>query len=128
MIQPGTTFRGFDGPNHLFMILSEETPDHEVALANLTTHRPNGPCRGHRCVILMPGEHPFVRHPTCVPYYYALLYPVRKLAAQLEDGKLHEREPLSESLLRRIQRGALAETDINPQVQNVIRATLEKDG
>ena len=114
MLPPDTTFRGFDDPNHLFMVLSEETAEHEVALANLTTHRPRGRCRGHRCVLLAPGDHPFVRHSTCVPYHYALLYPVRRLIDQMAAGELHERELLSESLLRRIQLGALSAQNIKP--------------
>lgn len=127
MVSPGTTFRGFDSPNHLFMVLSEETAGREVALANLTTHRPRGRCRGHRCLILTLGDHPFVRHATCVPYHYALLYPVRKLTDRLAAGELREHEPLSESLLRRIQLSAVAAPNINPQVQAAIRATLEAD-
>lgn len=124
MVQDGDTFRGFDAANHLFMVLSRETTDGDVALANMTTHRPTGLCRGRDCLVLMPGEHPFVRHPTCIPYEYALMYAARMLDAQIEAGNLRRDEPLSEALLRRIQQGALAAADIKPQVQDAVRATL----
>lgn len=124
MVRSGDTFRGFDAANHLFMVLSRETADGDIALANITTHRPTGLCRRRSCLVLMPGEHPFVRHPTCIPYEYALMYAARTLDAQIEAGTLQQDEPLSEALLSRIQHAALAATDIKPQVQDAVRATL----
>ena len=55
------------------------------------------------------------------------LYPIRRLIDQMAAGELHEREPLSESLLRRMQLGALSAQNIKPQVQSAIRATLDAD-
>lgn len=124
-MNPGETFIGYDLGNHLWIVLSLPTERGEIALVNLTTHGRSGGCVNH-CVVVQPGEHPFVRRDSCVHYRKAVL----GLAAPLDEARerrtLRTHAPVDPELLRRIQEGALAAHETEDGFKAAVRATLER--
>ena len=122
-MDPGTTFVGYDRDNHLYVVLS--TPDRRsrVALANLTSH--GRPGCGEHCLLLAPSDHPFIRHPSCVPFRRARLEPLTRLEEARDKRTITLREPLATELLQRIQQAAL--DDIHPprNFKLAVRETLQ---
>ena len=53
--------------------------------------------------ILDVGDHPFIRHRTCVNYRDAKIVPLAKLFALKDAGMLELVKPLSAALLKRIR-------------------------
>ena len=102
-----TFFEPGDG-GHLWMVLSTEAQDGTVALANLTTHDPDRRrlC-SEQCIVIRRGEHPFVRHDSCVYYDDAYLAPTYWIQRGVEEGTNRLSEPLSAQLLARVRQGAL---------------------
>ena len=121
-MDPGSTFVGYDRDNHLYVVLSAPDRRGRVALANLTTH--GGPGCGEHCLLLVVGDHPFIRHPSCIPFRRAKLEPLTRLEEALGRGATTMREPLAPEVLRRIQQAALS--DIHPprNFKLAIRETL----
>ena len=121
-MDPGTTFVGYDRDNHLYIVLSAPDSRGRVALANLTSHGRPG-CAEH-CLVLVPGDHPFVRYPSCIPFRRARLEPLTRLEEARDRGSIALREPLTLGILERIQRAVL--TDIHPprNVKLAVRQTL----
>lgn len=122
---PGETFVGYDLGNHLWIVLSLPTGHGEVALANLTTHGRPGSCGAH-CVVVHPGEHPFVRWESCVHYRKAVLGLAGPLDEARERRMLQMRPPVGPELLRRAQDGALATHETDDEFKAAVRATLER--
>ena len=122
---PGETFIGYDLGNHLWIVLSFPNEQGQIALVNLTTHGHSSRCGDH-CLVLQPGEHPFVRQESCVHYRKATLGLTQPLDADRERRTLQTRAPLGQELLRRMQNGALASPITKPGFKAAIRATLER--
>lgn len=122
---PGETFIGYDLGNHLWIVLSLPTEHGEIALVNLTTHGRSGGC-GNHCVVVQPGEHPFVRGDSCVHYRKAVLGLAAPLDAAWNQQTLRTRASVDPELLRRIQEGALAAPETEDGVKAAVRATLER--
>ena len=109
-MDPGSTFVGYDRDNHVHVILSTPDTRGRVALANLSSH--GGPGCGEHCLVLLPGDHPFVRHPSCIPFRRAKLEPLTRLEEARDKGAITVREALVPEILQRIQQAALG--DIHP--------------
>lgn len=122
---PGETFIGYDWRNHFWIVLSLPTERGEIALANLTTHGRSARCGDH-CIVVRPGEHPFVQRESCVHYRKATLGLTQPLDAARERRTLAVREPISAKLLLRAQEGALASCLTKPAFKAAVRATLER--
>ena len=90
------------------MVLTSETQDGQVAVANLTTHDPERRrlC-DDRCVLIRPGEHPYPSRNSCVFYRDAFLTSVAILRAGVENRTYRVGDPLSSELLDRVRQGAL---------------------
>ena len=90
------------------MVLTSETQDGQVAVANLTTHDPERRrlC-DDRCVLIRPGEHPYPSHNSCVFYRDAFLTSVAILRAGVENRTYRVGDPLSFELLDRVRQGAV---------------------
>ncbi len=106
-MNPGETILGLDFGHHLWVVLSRETADGRVAIANFTTHGQSS-TRGLDCAVIRAGEHPYVMRASCVYYRRADLKPLEPLEKAREQGTLRQHAPCSPGLLRRIQDGALA--------------------
>ena len=122
---PGETSIGYDWRNHFWIVLSLPTEHGEIALVNLTTHGRSVRCGAH-CIVVCPGEHPFVRRESCVHYRKADLGLTALLDAARERRALAVREPISAELLLRMQEGALASRLTKPAFKAAVRATLER--
>jgi hypothetical protein len=68
-------------------------------------------------LILNPGDHPFVRHDSCVHYSTAKLFSIPKIQSAITLGKCHLREDMSIDLLTRVRKGLLE----SPYTVNAIR-------
>lgn len=121
-MDPGSSFVGYDRDNHLHVVLSAPDSRGRVALANLTTH--GRPGCGEHCLVLVPGDHPFVRHPSCIPFRRAKLEPLARLEEARRQGSIALREPLSPEVLLLLQQAALR--DIHPprNFKLAVRETL----
>lgn len=58
-------------------------------------------------VVLVSGEHPFVRHDSAVHYSTAQIFSVKSLMKAMRDGRCHVRESVEVALLGRLQQGLL---------------------
>ena len=74
------------------------------------------------------GDHPFIRHPSCIPFRRAKLEPLTRLEEARGKGATTVREPLAPEILQPIQQAAL--TDIHPprNFKLAIRETLRNRG
>ena len=128
MSSPGQVVRGLDEQDHLWIVLSDPTSSGTIALANLTTHRPPLKDHGAACVLIRPGEHPFVERDSCIAYHRAAMRPSRPFDSRVRRGDLAEQAVLTPPVLRRVQLGALASARVPTRVREAIRATLAHGG
>ena|SRR6266478_3788630 len=106
----GTTFLRSDSDKHLWVIISDPKADAEtVLIVNLTSLD----VRKESVCVLHVGEHPWIRHDTCVNYADAVITSVPKLLAAKDAGAIVLHDPVSDMLLRRIREGAMNSTRIS---------------
>ena len=107
-MNPGDTFFGLDLRGHLWMVLTAETPEGHVAVANLTTHDPaRRRLCDERCVVVRPGQHPYPEHDSCVFYRDAFMTSRELLLQGVANRTYRPGAPLAPPLLERIRQGAL---------------------
>jgi hypothetical protein len=116
-MKAGDTFLapGFD--DHLWMVISDPSidPDNVVIVFFLSWQ----PHYDQACIV-QAGEHPFVKHATCVEYPAARITTNQKLDEGLASGKLKHKAPLSADLLGKIRRSAAA-SDITADAYGILR-------
>jgi hypothetical protein len=96
-----------DVDNHLWVILSEPSVNEQkVLVVNLTT----ATARKERVCLLQPGDHPWVRHETCVNYADSFLTTKEQLLEWKHKGLLKVTDPMPEAVLERIRNAALDST------------------
>jgi hypothetical protein len=96
---------------HLWIVLTDPTAENStVVIVSVTTLRHGA----DQTIILMPGEHPFVRRPSAVFYADALLVDVLELDDKAKLGHIQMREPCSAGTLANIRAGVSA-SDLTPQ-------------
>ena len=126
MIEPGSTFLKLDRWNHLWFALSSPNADGEIAIANLTTHRPQQP--GHEdCLVLHRGDHPYIRHDSCIYFRGARLISAEWLESRVVVGASPRHETATPELLHKIQIEALANREVDATVKRAIRDTLDAE-
>lgn len=113
----GDTFLTPDFDDHLWVIVSDPAidPKRLVVVCFLSW-------REHydQACVLHAGDHPFVRHDTCVHYPAATLVDDATLEALRTSGKLRPKAPLSADVLERIRKGA-ERGDIPTECYEVLR-------
>lgn len=121
-MNPGDTFLGAlpGDTRHLWVVISSPNTAREVAIVNLTSHKPG--C-DTSCKIYA-GEHPIVSHDTVIEYNKGNMAKVNDLSKALKMRLLILDTPVSPSLLLRIQRGALASIYCKKAIQAAVKATL----
>ena len=72
-----------------------------MVIVNLTTYQ----APKEKFCLIEAGEHPFVKHTTCVAYNYARIVPLARLEQRLQQGMIALREPVSAGRLARIRQG-----------------------
>jgi hypothetical protein len=99
----GDTFLGPPPYNHLYVICSDPTIDHaNVLLVSFTTWKP----KEENCCIVQAGEHPFIKHKSCIRYKDPGRASVAGIQHLEKCSNLKRREPVSPELLARIRSGA----------------------
>ncbi len=109
--------------NRLWFVLSSATADGLVAVASLTTHGRSLTC-SDACIVVRPGEHPWISRDSCVCYRGALMNAVAPLDSAKLARALEQSAPCSDELLLRIQEGALNSPLAPLPVKSASRATL----
>jgi len=77
--------------------------DEYVVLVGFTSIKPSIP-HDHACEI-SPGEHPFIRKPTCIYYRELRLEKVSKVEQMVNAGVWRMGEPCDAALMRKIREG-----------------------
>lgn len=123
----GNTFiltRATGSTPHLWIVLTApagEPP--EVVIVSLTTLRPHS----DETVVLHPGDHPFVQHPTCVYFSDARIVAVAQLEKALRQGQAVPRADVSPELLRRIREGLLESPWTVHRIRRYCKAIFEAE-
>ena len=105
MILPGFTFLSKRPPyttEHLFIIISQII-NKKVLYVNVTTY---DDCRDMSCILKV-GEHPFIRHKSIINYHDAFDPQVTLIEQAISQKTITPQDPVSRSLLKKIQAGAL---------------------
>lgn len=123
-MKPGDTFFGFDKRGHLWFVLTEEDANGEVVVANFTTHDLARRRCSLDCLVVASGDHPFLRHESCIFLQGASLTSNARLDRGLTEGVYHPQASLSAGLLSRIREGALASSNAPEPFKAAIRRSL----
>src|SRR5205823_6097959 len=109
-MEAGTTFLRADNDRHLWILISDPAVDpDQVLIVNLTSVDE----RKEKVCLLHPGDHPWIRHETCVNYADAVVTTVGKLRAAKDGGAIILQELLSAGVLQRIREAAMSSTRIS---------------
>jgi len=94
-----------DAKPHLWFVLTDPqgTPGRIVAVMVQSAK-----VHTDRTVMLMPGEHPFIRHETAVSFGTATFFTVEKLTSSFKKGTCHLRADMTDRLLQKVRAGLLA--------------------
>jgi hypothetical protein len=102
-VKAGDTFLVVPPYNHLYVVCSDPAADPiRVLLVSFTTFKP----KEEDCCIVVAGEHPFIRHKSCIRYKDARIASVEALISLLGGSQMTRQEPVSAELLARIRKGA----------------------
>ncbi len=104
-MKAGDTFRSVNSAVdiHLWVIISDPRQDaSQVLIVSLTTYE----AKKESVCLLDVGDHPFVRHKTCVAYNLAKAPSLAQLEQARDAGHLIQDNPISASILLRIREGA----------------------
>ena len=100
--QPGTSL-----DSHLWVVISDPALDPDkILIVNFTTSRADS----DKACVLQAGEHPFVKHETCVNYAGAKVVSKAILDLLLNKGLLSAHAAVAAALLQRIRDGAANST------------------
>lgn len=117
-IHPGFSFlfRDHTDDDHLYFVISA-TSAPEVVVVNFTTWNP---LADPSCVLDV-GDHPFIRHRTCVAYDYADVVSTTLLAEKLANLDIVPREPASPELMNKIWDGAARTNRMKLRCREILR-------
>ena len=109
---------------HLWFVLSDPSinPD-RVVIASFTSWKP----RKDQACIVEAGDHPFVRHKTCVSYEDAKIVSVAFLNERLSAGDLRSCDPLSPALLKRVRTCAALSRRMKTEAWQVLEEQQDSD-
>jgi len=93
---------------HLRVVLTPPL-NGEVIVVSITTQR----AKSETLVVVRPGDHPWIRHPSVVAYRYAEIQQVARIEAALAEGRAHLQPPMNPAVLDRIRAG-LRDSDFTP--------------
>ncbi|HEX8694578.1 MAG TPA: hypothetical protein VF746_19295 [Longimicrobium sp.] len=104
-ITRGSTFiltRATGSVPHLWVVLSDPAGDPpEVVILSLTTLRPHS----DETVVLNPGDHPFVQHPTCAYFSDARIVTVQSLERALRLRQAIPQPDMDAAIVERMRDG-----------------------
>ena len=128
MIALGESFSGplLDRRGHLWVAISRPTRTGLQAMANVTTHRPGERNHSETCLIFRVGDHPFIRHDSCVADRHAKLVDPETLIDGERSGEARRHERFTAEQVRQIQEGLLAAPQVDGTVRAAVRRTLHE--
>ena len=102
-IHPGFSFlfRDESDDDHLYFVISATSAPEVVIVSFTTWHR-----LADQSCILDVGDHPFIRHKTCIAFDYADVVSTQLLEEKLANIDILPREPASHELMNKIWDGA----------------------
>ncbi len=103
----GDTFLRTDSDKHLWIVLSDPEKDSDnVLLVNMTSWT----ATKESACILNRGDHPWIRHKTCINYddFDTVVTTLTDLQNAKDAGAVIVQKPLSKAVLRRVLEGATA--------------------
>jgi len=113
----GDTFLVPDSDDHLWVVISDPNVDpSRVVIVCFLSHQPHY----DQACVLEPGDHPFIKHPTCVNYPDARIESAALLERLKGDGRLKPKTPLSSGILDRI-RSAAEDSEIPTEGYDILR-------
>lgn len=115
--------RPSSGPKaHLWLLVSNPQPDNKAVMVSITTLRHNA----DQTVILQPGDHSFIRHPSCVFFADSLLIDIIDLARWIDGGIAQPKSDFSQAILKVIQEGLLVSDFTPKKIVDFCRACWNK--
>jgi hypothetical protein len=104
MLSCGDTFLTGDGSEdlHLWIIITPPTEGEVVTVCMVTAHK-----KSERLVVLNVGDHPFIKHESIIAYRWSRIRAVDEIETAFLTKAAKQREPMSESLLKKMQNGLL---------------------
>jgi hypothetical protein len=115
-VKAGDTFtlKNKSVDSHLWVIVSDPTVDEaRVLFVSMTSYD----VTKEKVCLLDVGDHPFVKHKTCIAYDFEGR-PLKTLIALRDQGHLSMGQPVSDELLERIRLGVSLSRRIN--VEHVV--------
>ena len=101
------------GPEpHLYIICTDECKLGACLLVNITSARDG--C--DQTCILDVGDHPFIKHPSCIFYAKAIIRKCDQIKGALAAGAIEAAEDVAEDVLDRILAGFTISEDTPPQI------------
>jgi hypothetical protein len=103
--------------DHLWIVASDPQVDADhVLIVNMTTLN----SRKEQACLIEAGEHPWVRHRTCINYEDSKIVSLDKLRTLKNCGLIAPQEPLAPRLLQRVRAGAAVSKRIPLDNKNVL--------
>lgn len=116
-MRAGDTFLFPGADDHLWAIISDPVLDPgRVVIVLFVSHTE----KYDQACVLSGGEHPFIKHPTCVQYPGARVVTDALLESLRLAGRLRPREPLRPDLLAMIRKRA-ENADIRTSAYEILR-------
>lgn len=117
-VSAGDTYLVVHPYNHLYVVCSDPAVDStQVVLVSFTTFKP----KEETCCTVQAGEHPFIKHRSCIRYKDARLTTVEGLIKLLELSLMDRRESVSAELLLRIRAGASQSDYLSEECRRVLQ-------
>ena len=126
MLACGDTFlTGSDDDDddwHLWIVTSPPVAG-EVVVTSVTTKRRHS----ETLVVLKPGDHPFIKNESVIAYSFTRIRTVAEIEAAIQQKSAKKREPISQSLLKRVQDG-LIDSDFTPNGERrYFKSVMDED-
>ena len=116
-LKAGDSFRFADARDggHLWFVISSSQLD-PVVVVSVTTWRAD---KDQNCVLEF-GDHPFLKHKSCIAYDLAKSVSQEKLRLWIERSELQFQDPVSPEILFRLLDGAAASRRIPIKCRSVL--------
>ncbi len=118
-MKAGDTFlfkdKAVDG--HLWIIISDpDVDEHRVLFESMTSYD----ITKEKVCLLDVGDHPFIKHKTCIAYEFAKAAPLKNLITLRDRGLLEMSQPVSAELLEWIRQGVSLSRRVNVEHVNLM--------
>jgi hypothetical protein len=127
LFKAGDTFllpKTSDGVEHLWIVVTDPDINANAIGVNVTTRYSTS----ETTVVLMPGDHPFIKHESVIRFRDAKILELKSLEHLLSTGTTkfacHTHAPCSAELLTRVQEGMIKTSQLSNEVKDYFRAVM----